>query len=227
MTRHRSFKQLVRTRMGKTGESYTAARAALLAADGPQPAESAPVLATSDATIRERTGRGWEAWFDLLDEWDAGERSHREIARWVAAQLGVDPLAWDAQAITVSFERARRGRAVGEHPDGFAVTASRTVAVPVERLFDAFAEPHLRERWLPGVPLRPRTATRPRSARFDLGDGGERLHVVVEPAGDGRSRVALQHVRLPGAEQADEARTSWRERLTALKAGLEDGGLDA
>ena len=51
MTAHKSFKRLVRTRMDKTGESYTAARAALL---GPKPA-GATVLATSDATIRERT----------------------------------------------------------------------------------------------------------------------------------------------------------------------------
>ena len=31
MTKQRSFKHLVRTRMAKTGESYTAARATLLA----------------------------------------------------------------------------------------------------------------------------------------------------------------------------------------------------
>jgi hypothetical protein len=33
VTTQRSFKRLVRTRMEKTGESYTAARAVLLAAD--------------------------------------------------------------------------------------------------------------------------------------------------------------------------------------------------
>jgi hypothetical protein len=87
MTRQRSFKRLVRARMEKTGESYTAARAVLLAAETP-----APALATSDAAIRERTGRGWEEWFDALDEWGGGERSHREIARWVGEQLGVVPL---------------------------------------------------------------------------------------------------------------------------------------
>src|SRR5688572_31170273 len=109
MTRQRSFKRLVRARMEKTGESYTAARAILLSADAPTAA-----LATSDAAIRERTGRGWEEWFDLLDDWGATERSHRDIARWVAAQLGVDPLEWGAQAITMSYERARGGRAVGQ-----------------------------------------------------------------------------------------------------------------
>ena len=39
-----------------------------------------------------------------------------------------------------SYERARGLRAPGEHADGFAVTASKTVGVPVERLFDAFVD---------------------------------------------------------------------------------------
>ena len=138
MTRHQSFKRLVRTRMAKTGESYTAARATLLAAREPD-AGPRPALATSDEMIRQRTGRGWEEWFDLLDGAGLAERPHRDIARWVAELLGVVPLAWAAQAVTVSYERARGGRVVGQRPDGFAITASRMVGIPVSRLFDAFA----------------------------------------------------------------------------------------
>jgi hypothetical protein len=37
MTRQRSFKRLVRARMEKTGESYTAARAMLLSEEAPAP----------------------------------------------------------------------------------------------------------------------------------------------------------------------------------------------
>src|SRR5919197_1551756 len=131
MTRQRSFKRLVRARMEKTGESYTAARASLLTAeeDGAK-----AVLSTSEATIRERTGRGWEEWFDVLDDGGAAERTHREIARWVAEKQGAVPLAWNVQAVVGSYERARLGRAVGEHPDGFTITATKTVAVPVEKL---------------------------------------------------------------------------------------------
>ncbi|MGH2713261.1 MAG: hypothetical protein ACRDM7_05130 [Thermoleophilaceae bacterium] len=120
MTRQKSFKRLVRARMEKTGESYTAARAVLLAAEESSGTERPP-LATSDDAIRQRTGRGWEEWFDLLDDWGAAERAHHEISRWVADQLGVEPLAWNAQAVAVSYERARGGRAVGERGDGFAI----------------------------------------------------------------------------------------------------------
>jgi uncharacterized protein YndB with AHSA1/START domain len=216
MTAHKSFKRLVRSRMEKTGESYTAARAQLLAADEPKPR-----LATSDEAIRSRTGRGWEEWFDLLDEWGAADRTHREIARWVAEQQGIHPLAWNAQAVAGSYERARGLRAVGEHPDGFTITASKTVAVPVDRLYEAFVDASLRERWLPDGELRERTALKPRSVRFDWGDGDTRVHVTFAPKGDAKSLAALQHVRLADAEEAERMKAFWRERVAGLKEVLE------
>jgi hypothetical protein len=225
MTEHKSFKRLVRARMDKTGESYTAARAQLLQAPEPEPADVAtsapPALATSDERIRERTGRGWEEWFDLLDDWGAAERTHREIARWVAERQGIDPLAWNAQAVVSSYERARGLRAVGEHADGFTVTASRTVAVAVARLYEAVVDAARREEWLPGADLRERTAQPGRSARFDWGYGPGRVHVFFAPKGEERSTVSLQHVRLADAAEAERTKAFWRERLGALKARLE------
>ena len=83
MTVQKSFKRLVRTRAEKTGESYTAARAALLASsDDAKPSEG-PKLTISDDAIRDRTGRGWAEWFDLLDESDAPDKRHPEVVRWL------------------------------------------------------------------------------------------------------------------------------------------------
>jgi hypothetical protein len=222
MTRQRSFKRLVRVRMEKTGESYTAARAALLGAAEPD-ADGRPALATSDEAIRARTGRSWEAWFDALDEWGAAERPHREIARWIAGQLELEPLAWNVQAVAVSFERVRGLRAVGERADGFAVGVSRTVAVPVERLYDAVVDEAWRARWLPDGRLRERTATRPRSARFDWGEDGSRVNVVFAPKGEARSTVTVEHARLADADESERRRAWWRERLSGLRTLLEGG----
>lgn len=220
MTRQKSFKRLVRTRMERTGESYTAARAALLTAVEPKAPER-PALATSDEAIRRRTGRGWEEWFDLLDEWGAADRSHREIARWVAEQQGVDPLAWNAQAVAGSYELARGLRVVGEHEDGFAITASKTVAVPVERLYEAFVDESLRARWLPDAELRQRTALKPKSVRFDWGDGETRVIVGFVAKGEAKSTAALQHVRLADAEEAERMKAYWRQRVATMKEVLE------
>jgi hypothetical protein len=218
MTRQKSFKRLVRARMEKTGESYTAARASLLTAQEPKATEG-PALTMSDEAIRRRTGRGWEEWFDLLDEWGAAERPHPEIARWLREEQGVE--GWDAQSVTVSYERARGLRAVGERPEGFSITASKTVAVPVGRLFDAFVDESLRERWLPDGRLRERTATKPKSARFDWGDGQTRVIVGFDAKDEAKSTVALEHARLADAGEAERMKDYWRDRVAALKEVLE------
>jgi hypothetical protein len=221
MTEHKSFKRLVRARMAKTGESYTAARAMLLRAEPSNNGASAPTLKTSDEKIRQRTGRGWEEWFAMLDDWGAEERTHREIARWLAEQMGVHPLAWNAQAITASYELTRGLREVGEKDDGFAITASKTVAVPVERLYEAVVSEGGRTAWLPDARLSERTSTRPKSARFDWGHGPTRVHVSFRASGESKSTVAVEHRRLADANEADEMKTYWRERLSVLKSALE------
>ena len=205
MTAQRSFKRLVRSRMEKTGESYTAARAMLLApADGPKSGEQARCSRPRTRRSGERTGRGWEEWFDLLDEWGAAERTHREIARWVAEQQGIEPLAWNAQAVVGSYERARGLRAVGEHADGFRVSSSKTVAVPVERLYDAFVEPAKREA----------LAARRRAAQ------AHRHEAEVGPVRLGRRRhPGARHVHGEGRgqEHGDAlARASRRRRRSAI-----------
>ena len=226
MTRQKTFKRRVRQRMAKTGESYTAARRMLIA-DGDRPDAPIPEFdpPVAEETVVAATGRGWQAWFELLDDWEAATRSHTEIARWLREEQGVD--GWYSQSITVGYERARGLRAPGERPDGFAVGVSRTIAVPVQRLFDAFANDDLRERWLPGAELRVRTATAPRTARYDWEDGSTRVIVGFEDVGERKSRVALSHERLPDADAADEMKAWWRERLTALKEQLEGGELGA
>jgi Domain of unknown function (DUF4287) len=220
MTRQSSFKRLVRSRMQKTGESYTSARASLLAAVEPKAAEG-PALTMSDEAIRRRTGRGWEEWFDLIDDWGGVERPHADIARWLSDEHGIE--GWDAQSVTVTYERARGLRAVGENAEGFTVTASKTVDVPVERLYEAFVDESLRRRWLPDAELRVRTVTEPKSARFDWGDGETRVNVWFEAKGERRSTAALQHERLSGGEEADRMKVYWRGRVAELKEVLEAG----
>ena len=220
MTKQRTFKRRVRERMAKTGESYTAARRMLIA-DGDRPESAAVEFKPPVAEERmiEATGRGWQAWFEILDGWNATSHNHTEIARWLREDQGVD--GWYSQSLTVGYEQARGLRAPGQRKDGFVAGASRTVAVPVERLFEAFTDEALRARWLPGADLRVRTATAPRTARYDWEDGSTRVIVGFEAAGDAKSRVALSHERLPDADAAEEMKSWWRERLSELKAQLE------
>ena len=218
MTQHRSFKRIVRARMAKTGESYTAARSSILAAAATGAVDEA-VMPQSDSTLRKRTGEGWEHWLAVLDAWDAGERNHTEIARHLRDDLHID--GWWAQTITVGYERARGRRAVGENAQGFTANASRTVNVPVDALYDAFMDESMRERWLGVAELEIRTATRPRGARFNWRGGRTRVIVGFEAKDEAKSVVALSHERLGDPAEAARMKDAWRAALTALKTQLE------
>jgi len=98
------------------------------------------------------------------------------------------------------------------------------VAVPVERLYDAVVDPSLRERWLPDGELRERTATKPKSARYDWGDGTTRVNVGFEAKEDAKSTVAISHERLRDAGEAERMTAYWRARVAALKEVLERTG---
>ncbi len=177
MPTQKIFKERVRTRMAKTGESYTAARRQLLQkADGPKAAgpgspaaatESAieAELLTSDESMRRGSGRGHREWFALLDAWGATEHTHTEIARWLHETEGVP--GWWSQNITVNYERARGMRSPGQMADGFSISVTRTIAVDQDRLFAAITGASTRKRWLPGITLRSRPTRAAWTARYD------------------------------------------------------------
>ena len=174
----------------------------------------------SSESLRRSTGRDRHEWFALLDEWGAVGRPYREIAGWLTGEHGVS--RWWAQKLIVEYEQARGVRQPGVRPDGtFSVGVSRAIAAPVDRAFAAFVDPAIRERWLPGVALRQRTAEGGRSARFDWEDGATGISVAFDALGESRSQVAVEHERLRGPAAVDRSRAFWAERLGELKTLLE------
>ena len=123
---------------------------------------------------------------------------------------------WWAQTVTVGYERIKGLRAVGQRRDGsFEASKSRTFAVPLTRLYRAFADARSRARWLPGVDLAVRTATRGKSMRITWPDRSS-VSVGFASRGRGKSQVAVQHEKLPDRAAAARLKQFWSERLDAL-----------
>jgi uncharacterized protein YndB with AHSA1/START domain len=212
--------------MAKTGESYTAARRALISkGDKPAIAVIQPETRISDTKVVAATGRGWQAWFALIDKWGGVKQSHAEIARWLVNEHEVD--RWWSQTLTVGYEQARGLREPGQHADGFAVSASKTEAVTLKQLYAAFVDDRQRARWLPDAELRLRKPNPYKSARYDWEDGSTRENVFFDTPGKGKSRIAIQHERLPDSDTAADMKAWWRERVAALKRLLEGSESDA
>ena len=170
--------------------------------------------------VERATGRDRQEWFDLLDSWGAAGRPFREIADYLKSEH--DLSHWWAQKLIVEYEQARGLRPAGVRPGGtFSVTASKTVGVPVGRLFEAFTDARQRRRWLSGGKMRVRISERGRSARFDWEDGSTRVNATFLSQGRGKSQVAVEHTHLRDSRSAEKMKAHWRERLAALKDLLE------
>jgi hypothetical protein len=221
MPTHKDFKRLVRGRMQKTGESYTTARAHLrkqkpitAASSAPSPAEYAKLAGKSDAILKERTGCTWERWVKALDRAKAYTWPHRDIAKHVQEKYRIP--GWWAQTVTVGYERIKGLRAIGQRRDGaFEANKSKTFAVPLDRLYHAFHDPRTRDRWLPGVALTVRTATRGKSMRITWPDRTS-VEVGFFRKAPSKSQVALQHGKLPDRDSATRMKEYWADRLQAL-----------
>src|SRR5262245_50459176 len=118
MPREKDLKRLVRARMKKTGEAYTAARAQILRKSAkpttPTP-EYAKLAGMADAVVREKTGRDWTEWVRTLDAHDAEQMKHGDIATLVNGTYKVAD--WWSQTVTVGYERIKGLRARGQRRD--------------------------------------------------------------------------------------------------------------
>jgi len=232
MPLNKDLKRLVRARMTRTGEAYTAARAHVIKKPKTATASKAAPTATSktvdyaalagtsDSTIKTKTGCTWERWVHALDQHGAEQMSHREIATLVNTKYKIP--GWWSQTVTVGYERIKGLRARGQRRDGsYEATKSRTFNVPVTVLFDAWADAKMRRRWLDGTKVKVRTATAPKSMRLDWTD---RSIIAVGFAAKGRSKssVAVQHEKLPDRDTAERLKQYWSDRLDALGEVLSD-----
>lgn len=220
MTRNKDLKRLVRARMTRTGESYTAARAQVVKKSGDLagPATPAPGYAAlagmADEKVLAKTGRTWAQWVAVLDGHGAASMKHADIARMIGERY--DTPDWWTQTVTVGYERIKGLRGIGQRMDGtYEASKSRTFGVPVGKLFDACAKPASRRKWLGDAALKVRTSNRPKSIRLRHDDGSV---VILGFLSKGRTKssVAVQHTKLPSRDAVAQRKEYWEVRLAAL-----------
>jgi hypothetical protein len=193
------------------------ARKAATSADASAAAATANAPPVGDEAVKAATGKTWPEWFAILDAEGAAEKAHGEIASILAERHEVGP--WWQQMVAVGYERARGLRQKHETPEGYQVGASKTVNVPLPRLWQAWNDEGLLAKWMPH-PFTVRKATENKSMRVTWPDD-TRVEVLFYAKGDAKSQVTIDHRRLAGSDAVERARAMWKERLDALKVLLE------
>lgn len=209
MPKNKDLKKLIRARMGKTGESYTAARAQILGRqDLPLPSDYETLAGQTDETVRTRTGKTWPEWCRVLDELGATEMDHPEIAKWVNAQI--DDFWW-AQTVTIGYERLSGRRQPGQTCDGdFQASKSKTVGAPQATTFGLLLELAGDPGWLAGLTLH--GSSEPKSVRFRGADGSHASVWLADK--DRKCSVSVNHTKLASPEARDAAKEEWGTRLS-------------
>ncbi len=181
-----------------------------------RPIEQA-VGVSSDAVAR-RTGKSWAEWFALLDAAGAEGLDHKGIVAVLAQRHGVGP--WWQQMVTVAYEKARGMREHQESDDGFQAGISKTLELPLAKLFRFWAEPAERNKWLADDRFSIHKATASKSIRARWGRGVSRIDVDFCEKGPSKSQVTVQHNRIETSDAAEQMKAYWAKKIRALEALL-------
>jgi hypothetical protein len=173
----------------------------------------------SEEAVRARTGKSWIEWFGILDRAGAAQLEHRQIAAHLRGEHRLSN--WWCQAVAVTYEQAKGLRAPHEKPTGYEIGVSKTIAAPLSRLFRAWEDRRIRDKWLedPGFVIR--KATPGKSLRITWVDGKTNVDCGFYAKGDGKSQISVQHGRLDSAREAARLKTYWAAQLGKLKEMLE------
>jgi hypothetical protein len=178
--------------------------------------------------VLRATGKTWDQWFTILDRFDVAKHGHKDAAIHLHEKHGCGE--WWSQMVVVNYEQNRGLREKHQTPRGYQVGASKTIEAPVERAFDAFADPVARREWLPGIQLEIRKATVPKSLRITFISGAglagyehslSNVDVNLYAKGADRCQVQVQHDKLASAEDAELMKTYWQDAVERLSERLE------
>lgn len=173
----------------------------------------------SDEAVRVKTGKSWPEWIATLDRAGAPNLTHSQI---VAHLKGEHRLSdWWCQMVAVTYEQARGLREKHEKPSGYEIGVSKTISAPLSRLFRAWEDRRIRDKWLedPGFVIR--KATPGKSMRITWVDGKTNVDAGFYAKGDGKSQISVQHGHLGSAREAARLKTYWSAQLGKLKEMLE------
>lgn len=221
MTAQESLKKRIRARMAKTGERYTAARAALLEQPAPQPSHSnwAATPPHSETAIRENTGHSWDEWVALIDAGPGREAGHTAIATWVVEEHGIG--GWWAQGVTVGYERITGLRLPGQMKDGtFTVAKTKKLDLDGTEFRELLNDDDARSSLLPGLTSQLRSKPTTKAPKFSIADAetGDDLGILqfrVDPAASG-CKLVVTHEKLPDPDSAETWKQYWADWLEAL-----------
>jgi hypothetical protein len=184
----------------------------------PTPRKPRESKGLSDASLVKRTGKNLEAWAKLLDKAGAKKEkwTHQQVTAFLDKYHELGP--WWGQMLAVSYEQSRGLREKFQKCDGeYSANGSRTLNVPISKLYEAFSNAKLRKRWLPGADLEITTETKDKSIRGKWNAGESRVSINFYAKGPAKAQVAVDHMKLSSSKECAAQKQYWFDALNRLE----------
>jgi uncharacterized protein YndB with AHSA1/START domain len=171
---------------------------------------------STDAVMR-RTGKNWDAWFEVLDSAGAATLDQRGVIAILAQKHGIGP--WWQQMIAVGYESLRSKSDKPPAPDGFQINSSCTIDAPLTRVFRLWNDAGERARWLADDRFVVRQTSADKVIRARWGKGTS--HVAVSfTEKSGRTEVSVEHHQIESRGAAEQMKAYWAKKLGLLDQAL-------
>ena len=175
----------------------------------------------SDKTVIAKTGSTMEERFRHLDSLGAQKLSSNKIYQLINSVEGLGSLGeWNRGLLSTSYQWSRGLRERGEKKDGFEISVSRTIGLPVSLIYKALGDAKSRAKWLADE-IEVTKQTQDKSIRAVWSDGATRLNIDFYSLGEVKSRVVIQHLKISDGGKAETLKKFWSEFLSTLKTQLE------
>lgn len=191
--------------------------------------------------VNEATGHGWDHWFEVLDKFNVAKHGHTKAAKHLREEHGMD--AWWCQSVSIQYEHERGLRENRQQTVGtFQVSVTRTLAVALEKAWDAWADPKNVSEWMKtkhrqdfeedgtysnsdGDQGRFKKIVPNKRIVFTWGHAnhtpGSDVIVEFSSKEEGRCTVKLTHRKIHTQQEAEDLVKSWRRAMDRYKEWLE------
>jgi uncharacterized protein YndB with AHSA1/START domain len=122
--------------------------------------------------------------------------------------------------LAVEYEQKHGLREIHQTCNGdFAAGVSRTLPIPLAKIYKAWADENARKAWLKDDKMEITTATANKSIRAKW-DETDRMSVYFYPKGTGKTQVVVDHMKLKSAAESKRMKDFWAEAVARLESEL-------
>jgi hypothetical protein len=169
----------------------------------------------SDHTVVLATDKTWNEWYAILDSIGAKKMTHTEIARYLYLHY-LNNNGWWCQMITNRYEKIRGMKKQLQKKDGFQISISKVMNIPVTDMYEAWVNESVQKKWLREKGFEITTITPNTSIKMIWNDSQTHVSVNFYEKGSGKSQIVVEHSRLMQESDTEKRKKYWKEKLERL-----------